>query len=247
MTIIKAVRAIIELGGINLEVFMLPDGTYRLSQTQVLESAGVPSNWISRLQSSTPKQLKALRDKGFRGYSQDLKVLDESKARKIKGIPIDEATKIWGLLARGGNSLAMDLLEACASEAIERRADAAYEVQRTEAEIEERLKARVQGKVARRSLTDAIKSYLERHNYPQATHSKIYATATDAINVAALGKCARALVAERKCNSSKLRDTHTAKETQLIDYMETHAAKLIDKLDITPQDAVNQAIAFYED
>jgi hypothetical protein len=41
---VRATRAIVQIGSLTVDGFMLPDGSYRMSQTQVAEAAG----WVWR-------------------------------------------------------------------------------------------------------------------------------------------------------------------------------------------------------
>jgi hypothetical protein len=236
MTTIKAVRATINLGGIELDVFQLPDGEYRLSQVQILEIIELPKNWISRLQSSTPKQLERLQSKGFTGYSLEVSI-DKTRA---KTLTIDDATKIWGLVARSGNEKALDILEACVGESIERRADAAFGMQRSLSEYNERLKA----KISRRTLTDSIKAYLERH--PEVSDNYrtwIYKNVTNAIYRAVFSMDAKKLSEALKCNKDEIRDNLDQFCVSRIVWIEESVCQQID-LDFEPQEAVKRVVEF---
>lgn len=120
--LVKVTRATILLGSISLDVYQMPGGEYRLSQSGVAEAIGLNKSWFSRLHKSAPRQLESLRSKGFTGCTQQVSI-DKSKAKTLS---IADATKVWSLFARHGNDAAFDLMEACAAEAIERRADAAF-------------------------------------------------------------------------------------------------------------------------
>jgi hypothetical protein len=109
-----AERATIYLGSIPLEVFMLPDGRYVLSQTQVAEAVGIPSNWFTELEKKNRKCLEYLQRKGFTGIENRLSIkFNEEGNRGIKTaktLTVDNATLIWGWFARQGNELALDIL-----------------------------------------------------------------------------------------------------------------------------------------
>lgn len=241
-SIVKAQRATILLGSVEVEVFMLPDGSYRLSQSQVLEIVGVNKNWISRLQSSTPEIFKALQSKGFSGYSQSISISDESKARQAKTLSIDDARRIWGWFARKGNDTALDLLEAAAAEAIERRADAVFGIQRAEEERNEYLATRMRGKQVHRQLTDAIKSYIERH--PELSENDkrwLFVNTSQRVALVVFGRKTSKLAEDLNANKDHLRDALTQEELLLVQEVEDTAIRLIDLHDIRPDDAVRQA------
>ncbi|MCC3409596.1 MAG: hypothetical protein JGK17_29395 [Microcoleus sp. PH2017_10_PVI_O_A] len=105
------------------------------------------------------KSPEALPYKGFRSKKTSIK----GNNVQINIIPIDLAVAYWIKEAITGNATAARLLGACAAESIERRADSAFGVQRAEEERQEFMRIRLEGKRIRRRLTDAIKSYIERH------------------------------------------------------------------------------------
>lgn len=88
----KAQRTTINLGDIPLEVFLMPDGDYRLSQTQALAAIGIADNWFSQLPKKSPKILQALQDKGFRSESVSIKI--EGNNAKIKAMSVDDVAKV---------------------------------------------------------------------------------------------------------------------------------------------------------
>lgn len=138
-------------------------------------------------------------------------------------------------------------LTVCAVENLERRADKVYDNDRTEEERERRFKARLAGKVVRRSLTNAIKDYLDRNvSSVSVNHKKwIYSNVSDALNLAIFGKKAKDLCAERNVKRENLRDSHSEEELKQIDRHEDYAVRIIDKLGTEPLQAINEAIAFY--
>lgn len=130
----KARRRTIKLGDISLSVFQLAAGAYRLSQTQVAEAIGKDeSSFREFLESKSPE---ALPYKDF----ESGKLSVEGSNKPINPIPVPLAIAYWTKEARVGNSIAFRLLAASAVEAIERRADKAFGVQRTEDEYNLRFK-----------------------------------------------------------------------------------------------------------
>jgi len=51
---VRAVRASVKIGSLTLDGFMLPDGSYRMSQTQVVEAAGLSRRNVSDFFAQTP-------------------------------------------------------------------------------------------------------------------------------------------------------------------------------------------------
>jgi hypothetical protein len=84
-----AERATIYLGSIPLEVFMLPDSQYVLSQTQVAEAVGKTK--VSFGDFLVSKSPEALPYKGFRSKRTSIK----GNNVQINIIPIDLAVAHW--------------------------------------------------------------------------------------------------------------------------------------------------------
>jgi hypothetical protein len=98
--------------------------------------------------------------------------------------------------------------------------------------------------VTRRELTDAIKEYLETNEVSENYRKFVYSNCSDKINRSLFGKTASKLCAERSCDRDELRSTHSAASLVLIDRIEGHAVRLIDR-GMEPQIAVTDAIDFY--
>jgi hypothetical protein len=130
-SIVTVQRAIIQLGKIDLDVFRLPDLSYRLSESGCERAVDAGKNHILYFRRS--KNTEALPFKGLTIYKG--KVANERTT--INLVPFNLAIAYWGKEATRGNSKAMALILACAKEALERRADAAFAIQKTEHERNE--------------------------------------------------------------------------------------------------------------
>lgn len=140
---IKAQRAEILLGDISLEIFMLPDGTYRMSQTQVARSVDRDERSFRRFLDS--KWLKALPGKASDvGAFPLLERYGESGGARVRGVPLEIAVAYWVRECQRGSQTAAALVWACTTETLERRADNAFGVSRTETERNDRLASRIQ-------------------------------------------------------------------------------------------------------
>ena len=118
-------------------MFQMPDGEYRLSQTQVAESVCKDeSSFRDFLKSKSPE---ALPYKGLRS----VKIGIVGNNTKIAPVPIEMAAAYWTKEAIAKNIVAIRLLGACAIESIERRADKAFGVKRSEEEYNERFAVRM--------------------------------------------------------------------------------------------------------
>lgn len=77
----KAKRGTIELGDHELDVFLLPDGSYWFSQTQIAQAVGLEEIYARRFLRS--KWLKTLPGKGF-------------MPDNIAKIEVESTTQTWG-------------------------------------------------------------------------------------------------------------------------------------------------------
>lgn len=101
--------------------------------------------------------------------------------------------------------------------------------------------ARVSGKFSRRSLTDAIQSYVKRH--PELSDNAkrwIYKNVTDSLYRQVYDKQAKKLVELIGCDKGHLRDNLNLDELVVISSIEDTAIRLIDN-DCEPQEAMVQA------
>lgn len=119
-------RAVIMLGEIELDVFQMSDGGYQLSEEGTARAAGKPDNSVLRFRRSDSPQ--ALPYKNFTPYKAPV----QGERTRINGIPFELAVAYWTKEAMTGNLQAIALLAACAVEALERRADKAFAVERSE-------------------------------------------------------------------------------------------------------------------
>jgi hypothetical protein len=176
---VKAERDTILLGDISLEVFKMPDGQYRLSQTQVPEAVG--EGEISFRDFRKSNSPEALRYKEFR--SKKISVLGNNS--KIPAIPIELAAAYWVKESIAHNVVASRLLGACTVESIERRADIAFGIKRTEEEYNQRFAVRVDLKdVKRKKLVSAIAHWLHKQKiYGSKGGQTYFKEAHDRINL----------------------------------------------------------------
>jgi hypothetical protein len=144
MTETKATRATVTIGNLAIDGFMLPDGSYRMSQTQAAEAVGLTErNAREFLQS---KALKSLMGEGYTPQISEIEP-DEAQERggsRISAVPIEVVRKYWLWQVLRGNKKALALVDALTTETIERRFDAAFGVSRSEQERNDRLSSRIQ-------------------------------------------------------------------------------------------------------
>jgi len=131
----KAVKAIIYLGNIPLDVYQLPDSSYKLYAESV--TAAIDKQGRDLLNFLRGKSLQAL---PFKDYNliHAPKVEVDGQGGFIKPIPVPLATSYWLYRAFKGNIKAQAIAQACMIESIERRADMAFNLKRTEEEYNKR-------------------------------------------------------------------------------------------------------------
>ena len=125
----KAERRTIYLGDIPLEIAMLPNGDYCLSQTQVAAAHDKRRSSMSSFCAS--KYFKAISDNGFDcpNFSEKL-VLDGSN-KPISPVSFDVAYLYWQKWAVAGNKKAQQLCLALGKHSLYDLADAEFNIKRT--------------------------------------------------------------------------------------------------------------------
>jgi hypothetical protein len=131
----KAVQVTIFLGNIPLDVYQLPDQSYKLYTESV--TGAIDKQGQDLLNFLRGKSLQAL---PFKDYNlvHAPKVEVEGQGGFIKPIPVSLATSYWLYQAFKGNLKAQAIAQACMIESIERRADIAFNLKRTEEEYNKR-------------------------------------------------------------------------------------------------------------
>ncbi|MFN7717250.1 MAG: hypothetical protein ACK5QS_17520, partial [Pseudanabaenaceae cyanobacterium] len=99
---IKATRATVAIGALTVDAFMLPDGSYRMSQTQAAEAIG--KDEINARRFLTSKSINAIRGEGYTPDSI------ESGQTRFNAIPLDVVTAYWLYQSSQGNKQALSLV-----------------------------------------------------------------------------------------------------------------------------------------
>ena len=130
---VKAISAIILLGAIPLSIYQLPDGGYKVDAIGVMNAVDKKGSALTRF--ITGKSALALPFNGY-NFTQVPSIPVADNAQLIKPIPIALATAYWLHEATKGkgNVKAQALVQASMAESIERRADVAFTIKRTESE-----------------------------------------------------------------------------------------------------------------
>lgn len=134
----KARRCILNLANIELTVFQVPDGSYRLSQSEV---AGVIAKQAYSIwQFSRSKHVKSLLAQGCE-FCIDLELAVEGSNKPIIPIPLELAALYWQHWNHKGNAIATALVNALLKRSLNDLADEAFGVKTTKEERHLQLQA----------------------------------------------------------------------------------------------------------
>lgn len=103
---------------------------------------------------------------------------------------------------------------------------------------------RLEGKDARRNLTDAVKDYIDRHKDELSANSIkwMYSNMTNGLYLRTHQLKASQLIQIHGCKKDELRDHFSTKEISMITAVEFTAMQLIDTQDIHPIEAIKMAV-----
>jgi len=231
----KAVSATVKIGATVLDCLQFPDGSYHFYVSQLKENLQIYSDnstgkkYIQPLLDANPKQVNSAK-------------IGSSKSH-VKTYSLDIVSQAIGIYAELGNQTCIKIAIGCVAESLERRADAAFGKQRMEIERNDRFVARVEGKIVRRGLTDAIKDYLSiQTGLTLDYRAYIYINCSDYLNVVVLG-CRSKSAKEfyQLADRDALRDRVPAKALRELETAENLATRLIDDGGYEPLAAVKRA------
>jgi len=157
---IKALRKSVQIGVLAVEGLMMPDGLYKMSDTDICSAIDEPPSSISKWRASSAFKTLLLAGLAISEKPEKLKIAGYNK--HVNASDLETASQYW-LSKAAVNPKAFQLCAALMQETLERRFDRTFEQRVDEEERDRRLKERMQGKLVRRTFTDAIQSYMERH------------------------------------------------------------------------------------
>ena len=140
----KAKRSRVSIGGLEVEGFQMPDGSYRMSQSSAAEAVDLGRQNVSDFLRS--KTIKRLLGEGYTGQISVLEVDSAEQSRgqaRINALPLEAVNAYWHWQSHRGDKRALALCMALSAETLDRRFDAAFGVSRSEAEYNELLGKRV--------------------------------------------------------------------------------------------------------
>jgi len=217
-----------------IEGLLLADGNFAIAVPQIC-------SLFSFLIHNASRDIKAILGADF----QFLKARTTLNSKAVNYVTLLDFECLIVELTIQGNSTAIALTRSLVGLSLTQVFSDAFNIEFDKADRQAHLTARLAGKITRRSLTDAIKDYVETHSTSENYRQWIYSNCSDKINLALFDKKACQLKKERGCkDNDALRDTHSKAELVLIDRIEGHAVILIDK-GMEPLMATQDAIAFY--
>jgi hypothetical protein len=138
MTETRATRATVTLGTLTIDGFMLPDGSYRMSQTQAAEIIQLTERNAREFLES--KAFKQVSGEAYTPAIFEIEAGEQQRGQsRFRGLPLAVVVIYWTYQCYRGNKPARDLLVALATETLERRFDRAFNVTRPEDEWDRRL------------------------------------------------------------------------------------------------------------
>lgn len=235
---VKAVRATITLGDVELDCFQMPGGAYRYDYKFIADLIGRDKTILSNKKS--PYSIKALT--GNQETNQSVKI--EGIGYSYASISEQDLISALGSLIRLGHLDILALLLACTAESLERRADTAFGKIRTEQERNERFTIRRDGIVSRNFWTDCIDAYIATHDVSDNYKRWIYIQVSDMVNKAILGVPAKAFRESLGLpDNVSTRDHLNSNQLRHIRGIEEAAAMRCKRDDLCPKQALKDVIS----
>ena len=232
----KAVVATVIYAGFEFPGLQMPDGSYGIGVSQV-------ANIFQFVHSNEQRVIKRLLGKEF----QFVRSASELNPKKVNVIPLEDFGRLVNAIARSSDKayerareLAFAIQDASVTTTIEQAFDIAFDNKRSLEEYQEKQKARVQGKVARRNMTNVVRDYVKAHSDEVSDNYKkfIYNNCTDRIYRLVFGRSAKKLKEDWECND--VRAAMTLEELFIVRGVEDLTMKLIEQ-GIEPQKAIDEA------
>lgn len=232
----KAVVATVKIGHIELEGLMLPNGDYAIAMSQIAGLNLIPPN-------RSFKQLKPLTGMNFQSHQ---KVRSELHPKGINVISLLDFEKLLAKLDRKGNKFAQELRDELIGLTLTQLFSDAFGQKFEKDDRQQWLKERQSGKYVRRTLTDAIKDYIDKTPLSDNDKKWIYSNASNTLNRLLFGQTAKQLCEHYQCQKDQLRNQFERKDIVGIRRLEEYAMNLVDTRSIHPVEAIKEAFSFWK-
>jgi hypothetical protein len=234
---IKATRATITLGDIEVDGYQLPDGAYKVStQTfkDTLDSLIGDSTGKKYLKPILEASCSIVKNVKIEGYN-----------RSIVMYGLDTFSEVIAAYASLGNKKAIAILIACMSETLERRFDNAFGILRSEEERNARFIARKDSILQRHFWTDTIKWYIDTHPELSDNSKKfLYPNVSNTLNSELFGMTAKEIRLHLDMDASEnVRDCICPTLLPDVTFVEKYAATRV-KQGLEPMQAIKEAVVF---
>ena len=215
----------------------LPNGDYAIAIPQIVELYQRDDKGFQFLKNNAQRDIKRLLGKDF----QFLKIASEINPKKVNILALDQFGELTYEVAFKGNEVAKAILKASTTTTLEQAYDIAFNNKQALEAYQERQKARVQGKLTRRTLTHAIQDYINANKGTLSDNYQkwIYNNCTDALNRLVFGRSAKKLREDWSC--LEVRSAMTTEELMIVDSIERLVVTLIDELGFEPLEAIKEA------
>lgn len=235
---IKAERAEIKIGEFELEVYQMPDGKYRFSKTLAAEAIEESPKRVSEFLNG--KKVQSLMPQGLDVSEIPAKEINSTVTAKTWSL---EYVAFYWQMKSKTNAKAEALSVACIAESLERRADAAFNIKRTEEQRNIRFQTRMEGILSRNFWTDTVDAYLNKVDYPRGERWKVYATISDLVNLRLFGLTANHIKSYMMLPpNARTRDFLPTETLKLVDTIERAAAVRLENNDTVPTQALKDVI-----
>jgi hypothetical protein len=228
---IKAEIATVQIGHLEIEGLYAPEtDQFGIAVPQICSLFRFDKNQGSR-------NIKALLGNDF----QFDKWRSKLNSKAVNVILLPDFEKLLFELVLKQNTIAIEMSRDLIGLSLHQLFSNAFNIKFDKEDAQRWLKARQQGKLARRTLTDAIKDWLLVH--PEVSENKkkfIYSNVTDAINLGIFARRASKLRKDWHCDNP--RDEMTEKELSVVESAEGLTMRLIDQDKLEPMVAVHEAL-----
>lgn len=246
MTIAKSTT--VDVGYLKLVGFLLPNGKFGMSQTQLVLLSGVTedphyaSDSYTRVARS--KEAQKLVPQGFKVH---VKTQVEGRKERLNIVELESVAPFLTVCLSLGHKSAAQPLSLLSGLAIHQLFCDAFGIEFELKDRQEYLKARMEGIERRNAWTDAIDSWIKSN--PESVSDNylkfIWANVSDALNKALTGQKAKYWCDYLGCKRNELRNHWTDRHLSKIRDLENHAEVLVTRQGVEPMQAMSQAIIFY--
>jgi hypothetical protein len=226
---VKADIAFVNLGTVQIEGLMSEEGEFGVAVPQLCSLFQFDKNQASRT-------FKSILGNDF----QFLKWRTTLNPKAVNVILLPDVERLVFELALRQNEEAIDLSRCLIGLSLQQLFSDAFDIHFEKEERQKWLKIRQAGKVVRRTLTDAIKDYLDTHNCCPSYKQFIYANVTDEIYDGVFNRKAKTLKQQWECDNP--RDVMSEAELSEVKQVEQLTMRIIDQDGIEPVRAAKEAL-----